>query len=61
LVQVPGALKSAHDWQGPEQAALQQFPCAQKVLRHSEPLAQAAPLLFSPQEPRIQTLGGVHC
>ena len=35
LVQVPSALVSAHDWQAPQQAVLQQIPCAQKPLPHS--------------------------
>jgi len=61
LVQAPSVLLSAHDWQAPEQALLQQMPCAQKPLLHSAVVAQEAPLDLRPHEPAaLQLLGALH-
>jgi hypothetical protein len=57
FVQVPTVPLSAHDWQVPAQAALQQKPWAQKLEAHSVPAAQAVPMAFLPQVPPLQTLG----
>jgi hypothetical protein len=54
---VPTVPVSAHDWQVPEQAALQQKPCAQNPEAHSVPAAQLAPMDFLPQLPALHTLG----
>jgi hypothetical protein len=61
LVQVPRVLLSAHDWQAPAQALLQQMPCAQKPLPHSAAAAHEAPLVLRPQDPAaLQLLGALH-
>jgi len=60
LVQVPSALLSAHDWQAPPQAALQQIPCAQKPLPQSAADEHEAPLVLRPHEFRMQLLGVLH-
>jgi hypothetical protein len=57
LVQVPMLLVSAHDWQVPAQAVLQQKPCAQKFEPQSVLAAQAAPIGNFPQLIAVQTLG----
>jgi hypothetical protein len=48
---------SAHDWQVPVQAALQQTPCAQKLELHWALLAQAAAAAFLVQLPPLQVNG----
>ena len=55
--QVPALPASAHDWQVPVQAELQQTPCAQKPDPQSAATAQVAPIGFFPQLPLVQTLG----
>lgn len=55
--QVPALPVSAHDWQVPVQAELQQTPCAQKPEPQSAATAQVAPIGFFPQLPAVQTLG----
>ena len=61
LVQVPSAFGRAHDWQAPEQAVLQQIPCAQNLLAHSAAARQEAPMLLRPQEELAsQALGASH-
>jgi len=57
FVHVPTVPVSAHDWQVPVQAALQQNPWAQNPDAHSVPAPQAAPIDFLPQLPALQTLG----
>jgi hypothetical protein len=53
----PIVAASAHDWQVPLHAELQQTPCAQNFDRHSVPSAQVLPALLSPHEPAMQTAG----
>jgi hypothetical protein len=57
LVQVPGAVVRAQDWQVPEQAVVQQTDCEQKPDRHSAPVTQAWPGGLRPQDPLMQTAG----
>jgi hypothetical protein len=57
LVHAPSVADSAHDWQVPAQAVLQQTPCAQKPETHSAPVAHARPLTLSPHDPFVQTAG----
>jgi hypothetical protein len=57
LVQVPTVPVSAHDWQVPEQAALQQKPCAQNPDVHWAPAVHAAPMAFVVQLPPLQVNG----
>ena len=57
LLHVPIEATSAHDWQVPLQAELQQTPCAQNFERHSVPSAQVLPRPLRPHEPRMQTAG----
>jgi len=57
LVQVPGAVVSAQDWQVPVQAVVQQTDCEQKLDEHSAPVTQACPGDLRPQEPLMQTAG----
>ena len=57
FMQVPTVPVSAHDWQVPAQAALQQKPCAQNPEAHSVPAAQLVPIDFLPQLPALQTFG----
>ena len=60
-MQVPSDVVSAHDSQAPEQALLQQVPCAQKPLAHSGPVEHEAPLLLGPHEfVLLQLLGDLH-
>ena len=49
LLQLPTVPARLHDLQAPLQAALQQTPCAQKLLLHSFGAEQRAPSGFSPQ------------
>jgi hypothetical protein len=61
FAQVPSDVVSAHDWQAPEHALLQQIPCAQKPLAHSGAVEQEAPLLLGPHEfVLLQLLGDLH-
>jgi len=48
---------SAHDWQVPAQAVLQQTPCAQKPETQAAPDVQVAPGGSLPQLPLVQLLG----
>ena len=57
FVQVPTVPVSAHDWQVPAQAALQQNPWAQKPDTHSAAAAQATPIAFLVQVPPLQENG----
>ena len=57
LVQVPGEVESAHDWQAPEQADEQQTDCEQKPEPHSAAVTQAWPRPLRPHEPLLQTAG----
>jgi hypothetical protein len=57
LLQVPGAVVSAQDWQTPVQAVAQQTDCEQNVDEHSAPVTQACPGGLRPQEPLMQTAG----
>jgi hypothetical protein len=57
FVHVPGLPGSAHDWQVPVQALLQQTCCWQRPDAQSVPAVQAAPRSFFPQTPLLQTLG----
>jgi hypothetical protein len=57
LLQVPGAVVSAQDWQAPVQAVAQQTDCEQKLDEHSAAVTQACPSGLSPQEPLMQTAG----
>jgi hypothetical protein len=57
LLQVPGAVASAHDWQVPVHAVAQHTPCAQKPDAHSAAAAQVRPSGFLEQVPPLQTLG----
>jgi hypothetical protein len=50
---VPSDPVTAHDWQAPVQAELQQKPCAQMVDRHSVPSPQACPFGFRPHNPVV--------
>jgi hypothetical protein len=59
LLQVPGALVSAQDWQAPVQAVAQQTDCEQNPDEHSAAVTQAWPGGFRPQEPLMQTAGEV--
>ena len=60
LVQIPSVDGSAHDWQAPPQPALQQYPWAQMLLRHSLLPPQAEPFGLSPQELFTQLFGDLH-
>jgi hypothetical protein len=60
LVHVPRVVDRAHDWQAPEQALLQQVPCAQKPLAHSPAAPQEAPLVLRPHDVEMQLLGVLH-
>jgi hypothetical protein len=60
LVQVPSVPDSAHDWQAPAQALLQQTPWAQKPLLHWSFDEQLAPLPALPHELEVQRLGDTH-
>jgi hypothetical protein len=53
--QVPALPASAHDWQVPVQALVQQTPCWQKLEAHSAAVVQAVPGVFSAQAPALQT------
>jgi hypothetical protein len=57
---VPSAPATAHDWQAPVQAELQQKPWAQIADTHSLPSPHVCPLALSPHRPFVpsQTLGG---
>jgi hypothetical protein len=57
LVQVPTVPVSAHDWQVPVHAALQQKPCAQNPDVHWPAVVQAAPAAFVVQLPPLQLKG----
>jgi hypothetical protein len=57
LLQVPGAVVSAQDWQVPVQAVAQQTDCEQNLDVHSAPVTQACPGGLRPQEPLMQTAG----
>jgi hypothetical protein len=57
LVQVPGALVSAQDWQTPVQAVWQQTPWAQKPEPHSADVTHDWPGPLSPHDPLMQTAG----
>ena len=59
MLQVPGALVRAHDWQAPVQAVAQQTDCEQKPDEHSAAVTQACPGGLRPQEPLMQTAGEV--
>ena len=52
--QVPSLPATAHDLHVPEQAAMQQRPCAQIVEKHSSLFPQGAPIGFFPQLPFTQ-------
>ena len=54
-MQVPSLPESAHDWQVPEQAVLQQTPCWQKPELQSSPTAQVPPGGPLPQLPLTLT------
>jgi hypothetical protein len=55
--QVPTLPISAHDWQVPVHAELQQTFCTQKPEPQSAAAAQVAPIGFFPQLPLVQTFG----
>jgi len=57
--QVPSLPATAHDWQLPPHAVVQQTPCAHTLLVHSAPAAHAAPAGLSPHEPALHVAGGV--
>ena len=57
LLQVPGAVVSAQDWQAPVQAVAQQTDCEQNPEEHSAAVTQACPGGLRPQEPLMQTAG----
>jgi len=57
LAQVPGLALSAHDWQVPVQALMQQTPCWQKPEAHSSAVVQVVPGVLRAQEPVLQTYG----
>jgi len=59
-VHVPREVVRAQDWQAPEQAPLQQIPCAQNPLAHSAAARQEAPMFLRPHEPNSQSLGISH-
>lgn len=54
--QVPKDVASAHDWQVPVQAVLQQTPCAQWPVPQSESAVQVVPPAFFMQLPPMQKL-----
>ena len=56
-MQVPTVPVSAHDWQVPPQAVMQQTPCAQLPDRHSPPAPQVTPMSFLAQLPPMQVNG----
>ena len=53
--QVPALPPSAHDWQVPVQALVQQTFCWQKPEAHSAAVAQVVPGVLSTQAPVLQT------
>jgi hypothetical protein len=58
LLQVPGAVVSAQDWQAPVQAVAQQTDCAQNPDEHSAAVTQAWPDGLRPHDPLLlQTAG----
>jgi len=57
LVQTPSEVVSAHDWQAPLHALLQQYPWAQKLEPHSALLAQVWPFPLRPHDPLLQMAG----
>jgi hypothetical protein len=57
LVQAPRLPASAHDWQVPVQAELQQYPWAQKPELQVAPAVQVAPTGDFPQLEAVQTFG----
>jgi hypothetical protein len=57
LLQVPGAVVSAQDWQAPVQFVAQQIDCEQNPDEHSAAVTQACPDGLRPQEPLMQTAG----
>jgi hypothetical protein len=60
LVQVPSEFASAHDWQAPVQAEVQQKPWAQvRPVRHSAEVTQAWPAGLRPHDPLMHTAGEV--
>jgi hypothetical protein len=54
FLQVPSLPATAQDLHVPEQAAMQQRPCAQIVEKHSSSTPQGAPIGFFPQLPFTQ-------
>jgi hypothetical protein len=58
-MQIPCEPAALQVWQTPLQRPLQQTPCAQKLLKHSESCPHRVPSGFFPHEPFTQLLPAV--
>jgi hypothetical protein len=58
-MQIPCDPAALQVWQTPLQRPLQQTPCAQKLLKHSESCPHSVPSGFLPHEPLMQLFPAV--